>query len=83
MARAGVTLEAVKQAREALMARGDSVSIDPIRFELGNTGSKSTLLKHLKALEQDDTKQAKCPQLLIRRLIAAVVLRLKNEANEA
>ena len=43
MARGGITKKAVEQARNALLARGESISIDAVRIELGNTGSKTTI----------------------------------------
>ncbi|MFV3402926.1 DNA-binding protein [Pseudomonas sp. NY15463] len=52
MSRVGVTKEAVEQARDTLLARGENPSIDAVRIELGNTGSKSTIHRYLKALEQ-------------------------------
>jgi len=36
MARGGINKALVKQAREALLARGENPSIDTVRIELGN-----------------------------------------------
>ncbi|MFS0827208.1 DNA-binding protein [Pseudomonas phoenicis] len=54
MARGGINKAVVKQARQALIARGENPSIDAIRVELGNTGSKTTIHRYLKELEALD-----------------------------
>jgi chromosome segregation ATPase len=50
MARGGINKALVLAARDALMARGLNPSIDLVRVELGNTGSKSTIQRYLKEL---------------------------------
>ncbi|MGS6472837.1 DNA-binding protein [Pseudomonas aeruginosa] len=50
MARGGINRVLVQKARVALLARGLNPSIDAIRIELGNTGSKSTIHRYLKEL---------------------------------
>jgi hypothetical protein len=50
MARGGVNLAVVKIARNALLARGLRPSIDAVRVELGNTGSKTTIQRYLREL---------------------------------
>jgi chromosome segregation ATPase len=52
MARGGINKAVVEKARDALLAKGLNPSIDAIRVELGNTGSKSTIHRYLKELEQ-------------------------------
>ena len=42
MARGGINKAVVQKARHALLARGAHPSIDAVRIELGNTGSKSS-----------------------------------------
>ena len=54
MARAGVTKGEVQRARLALIKAGKHPSIDAIRIELGNTGSKATIFRHLKEIEADE-----------------------------
>lgn len=54
MARAGVTKFDVQRARLALLKAGRHPSIDAIRIELGNTGSKATIFRHLKEIEADE-----------------------------
>ncbi|MDF0732198.1 DNA-binding protein [Pseudomonas entomophila] len=51
MPRGGVDKAAVRHARQALIARGEHPSIDAVRIELGNTGSKTTIHRYLKELE--------------------------------
>ncbi len=52
MARNGIDKASVQQARQALMARGEHPSIDAVRIELGNTGSKTTIHRYLKELDR-------------------------------
>ncbi|WP_414157351.1 DNA-binding protein [Pseudomonas sp. BNK-15] len=51
MARAGINKALVQRARDALLARCDHPSIEAVRVELGNTGSKSTILRYLQELQ--------------------------------
>ncbi|QBF26813.1 DNA-binding protein [Pseudomonas tructae] len=51
MARGGINKAVVQKARQALLARGEHPSIDAVRIELGNTGSKTTIHRYLKELE--------------------------------
>ena len=44
MARVGVNKQVVQAARLAIIARGENPSIDAVRIEMGNTGSKSTAI---------------------------------------
>jgi ABC-type dipeptide/oligopeptide/nickel transport system ATPase component len=54
MPRAGVTRSAVKRARDALVAQGRRPSINAIRVALGNTGSKLTIHRYVKELEEEE-----------------------------
>lgn len=54
MARAGLYKSQVKKARDMLVAQGKHPSVDAIRIALGNTGSKTTIHKYLKELEEDE-----------------------------
>ncbi|AFM65147.1 TPA: cointegrate resolution protein T [Pseudomonas aeruginosa] len=47
MARGGINKALVQKARQAILARGENPSIDAIRVELGNTGSKTTIHRYL------------------------------------
>ncbi|WP_312602273.1 DNA-binding protein, partial [Pseudomonas luteola] len=51
MARGGINKALVQKARQAIVARGENPSIDTVRVELGNTGSKTTIHRYLKELE--------------------------------
>ncbi|HEK1687417.1 TPA: DNA-binding protein [Pseudomonas putida] len=51
MARGGIDKAAVQQARQALIARGEHPSIDAVRIELGNTGSKTTIHRYMREIE--------------------------------
>lgn len=53
MARPGLEKSEVKKARELLLSQGRHPSVDAVRIALGNTGSKSTIHKYLKELDQD------------------------------
>lgn len=55
MARGGINKALVHAARDALLARGLHPSIDLVRVELGNTGSKSTIQRYLKELNHVTT----------------------------
>lgn len=54
MARGGIYRSEVARARDNLVAMGRHPSIDAIRVELGNTGSKSTIHRLLKEVEEDE-----------------------------
>ena len=53
MARGGVNKAVVHKARQALLARGEHPSIDAVRIEMGNTGSKTTIHRYLKELDSN------------------------------
>jgi chromosome segregation ATPase len=54
MARSGLYKSDVKKARDALLAQGKHPSVDAVRVALGNTGSKTTIHKYLKELEEEE-----------------------------
>jgi chromosome segregation ATPase len=54
MARGGLYKSDVKKARDSLIAQGKHPSLDAVRIALGNTGSKSTIHRFLKELEEDE-----------------------------
>lgn len=84
MARGGVNRAVVKIARDSLLARGIRPSIDAVRIELGNTGSKSTILRCLHELAaQDDRRQAPTLKEELMSLIATVADRLHEDAHAA
>lgn len=54
MARSGLTKLQVRTVRERLVAEGRYPSVDAVRHALGDSGSKSTIHKHLKELRDED-----------------------------
>ncbi|MCG5076570.1 DNA-binding protein [Paraburkholderia tagetis] len=83
MARTGLTRMDVKRAREALLAQGQHTSIDAIRIALGNTGSKTTIHRYLKELEEDEgasLTRAGSLSDAIQDLVARLAARLHEEA---
>jgi chromosome segregation ATPase len=85
MARGGINLALVRKAREALVARGQNPSIDAIRIELGNTGSKTTIQRYLKEIEAHDPRPSASPSRLsdeLTELVGKMLERLLEEGNE-
>lgn len=85
MARGGVNKAIVQKAREALLARGENPSIDAVRVELGNTGSKTTIHRYLKELDELDQRRKAPQQGLsdeLSELVARVAQRLAEEGEE-
>jgi len=86
MARGGINLVLVRKAREALLSRGQNPSIDAIRIELGNTGSKTTIQRFLKEIESHDPRPSASPSRLsdeLTELVSKMLERLVEEGNEA
>lgn len=84
MARGGINLAVVKIAREALLARGVHPSIDAVRVELGNTGSKSTIQRYLKVLAaREPTEAAPTVDEELQHFVAGLAARLTALAEEA
>lgn len=55
MGRSGVYKSDVEKARRALLAQGKNPSVDQVRVQLGNTGSRSTIHRFLKEIEAEAT----------------------------
>ncbi len=86
MARGGINKVLVKQAREALIGKGQNPSIDAIRVALGNTGSKSTIHRYLREIEEESATVLDNQALLsqpIQELVGRLASRLKEEAQVA
>ncbi|MFR0713677.1 DNA-binding protein [Enterobacterales bacterium BD_CKDN230030183-1A_HGKHYDSX7] len=86
MARGGINKALVQKARAALLARGVNPSIDAVRVELGNTGSKTTISRYLQELEATDARPQSDPNRLSDELIGIVdqlLKRLLEEGNAA
>jgi len=80
MARSGVYAWDVKRARDALIARGRHPSIDAVRAELGNTGSKTTIHKYLRELETEESTAGVPVGEAIQTLVLQLAEQLKAEA---
>ena len=79
MARGGINKLLVKQARDALMTRGENPSIDRVRIELGNTGSKATIHRYLKELEEEESARLDDEALLsnaLKEMVAKLASKL-------
>ena len=84
MARGGINKAIVQKARNALLARGVHPSINAVRIELGNTGSKTTIHRYLKELES--VEQAISSDALstpLTGLIEQLLGQLKAEAQQS
>lgn len=85
MARGGIYKSEVKQARDSLLAQGLSPSIDAIRVALGNTGSRSTIHRHMKDLEAEEGRGGAAGQGVsdaLQHLVAQLAEQLRTEADE-
>ncbi|ENV37102.1 MULTISPECIES: DNA-binding protein [Acinetobacter] len=78
MSRSGLTKNMVKQARDVLISQNKYPSVDAVRIELGNTGSKSTIHKYLKELEEDG-EQSIGQNLSVSETIQSLVIRLAEQ----
>ncbi|MBB6558684.1 chromosome segregation ATPase [Acidovorax soli] len=77
MARGGIYKSEVLRARDRLVSLGKYPSIDAVRIELGNTGSKATIHRYLKEIEEDEANAA-APKISISEEIAELVNRLSG-----
>jgi len=85
MARGGIYKSEVKQARDNLLAQGLNPSIDAIRVALGNTGSRSTIHRHMKELEAEEAGGGATGQGVsdaIQHLVVQLAEQLRTEADE-
>ncbi len=85
MARAGLSKSEVQQARDRLIAEGRHPSADAVRAALGNTGSKSTIHRHLKELGAEGSTACASRQETERSLqvlIEQISARLHTDAEQ-
>lgn len=86
MARTGLYKSEVKKARDALLAQQKHPSVDAVRIALGNTGSKTTIHKYLKEIEDEDGgagaggRKASISEAL-QDLVERLAAKLQEEAN--
>ncbi len=86
MARGGINTAIVQKARESLLARGENPSIDAVRIELGITGSKTTIHRYLKEIEDFDSRPRVSRERLsdeLTELVAGLLERMTEEGGEA
>ena len=86
MARGGINKAIVQKARESLLARGENPSIDAVRIELGNTGSKTTIHRYLKEIEDFGPRPRASRERLsdeLTELVAGLLERMTEEGGEA
>lgn len=86
MARGGITKALVQKARSAILARGENPSIDALRVELGNTGSKSTIHRYLKEIEAENAPRSGQPRSLsdnLTELVTQLAGQLQQEARQS
>ncbi|WP_137973154.1 DNA-binding protein [Pseudomonas sp. F(2018)] len=85
MARGGINKAVVQKARNDLLARGAHPSIDAVRIELGNTGSKTTIHRYLKELEAESKPALSEDRLSgpLTNLMGQLLDQLKQEAQQS
>jgi chromosome segregation ATPase len=84
MARGGIYKSEVIRARTTLLSQGIYPSIDAVRQELGNTGSKATIHRYLKEIEEEDggkTGGKVAISEALQDLVARLAERLVQEAD--
>lgn len=84
MARGGIYKSEVIRARDRLLAGGRNPTVDAVRAELGDTGSKTTIHRFLKEIEEEEggktgTKIAISESL--QDLVGRLAARLQEEAD--
>ena len=85
MARGGINKALVQKARDTVRSRGEYPSIDALRIELGNTGSKTTIHRYMKELEEEEGSRLDDEALLsdtLKEMVARLASRLQEEARE-
>lgn len=84
MARTGLYKSEVKKARDALLAQSKHPSVDAVRIALGNTGSKTTIHKYLRELDEEEGatggRQASISEAL-QDLVERLAAQLQDDAN--
>lgn len=81
MARAGIYKSEVVRARNNLLAMGRYPSVDAIRIELGNTGSKGTIHRYLKEIDEEDGDRTG-PKVAVSEAIQDLSARLAERLHE-
>ncbi len=84
MARSGLYKSDVQRARDRLRATGTHPSVDAVRVALGNTGSKTTIHRYLRELEEEEGQSVGAKMGVsdaLQDLIARLAERLHAEAD--
>ncbi|PXX47042.1 DNA-binding protein [Undibacterium pigrum] len=84
MARTGLYKSEVEKARNSLIALGRHPSVDAVRIALGNTGSKTTIHKYLKELEEENGGNVDRKTTIseaLQDLVARLAVQLEAETN--
>ena len=84
MARGGIYKSEVIRARQTLLVTGRYPSIDAVRQELGNTGSKATIHRYLKEIEEEEGGRSGSKVAIseaLQDLVARLAERLNMEAD--
>jgi hypothetical protein len=82
MARSGIYKSEVVRARNNLIAQGRHPSIDAVRVELGNTGSKVTIHRYLKEIEEEETGKAKGKGVALSEALQNLTLKLAEQLQD-
>jgi chromosome segregation ATPase len=83
MARTGLYKSDVKKARDSLIAQSLYPSVDAVRAAVGNTGSKTTIHKYLKELDEEEGGAARKRTIsdALQDLVERLAGRLEEEAD--
>ncbi|MFA8627188.1 DNA-binding protein [Xanthomonas campestris] len=84
MARSGLYKSDVHRARDRLRATGTHPSVDAVRVALGNTGSKTTIHRYLRELEEEDGQRPGAKVVIsdaLQDLVSRLAERLHAEAD--
>lgn len=82
MARAGIYKSEVARARANLIAQGRHPSIDAVRIELGNTGSKATIHRYLKEIEEEEVGKTQGRSVALSEALQSLTLRLAEQLQD-
>lgn len=81
MRRSGIYKAEVQRARQNLLAQGRYPSIDAVRAELGDTGSKTTIHRYLKEIEEAEGG-SQTPQVAVSDAIMRLSAQLAGQLRE-
>jgi chromosome segregation ATPase len=83
MARTGLYKSDVRKARDSLLAQSIYPSVDAVRVALGNTGSKTTIHKYLRELDEEEGSVARKNSVsdAVLDLAERLAARLQDEAD--